>query len=110
MSDVQWVPDDDWDRARMAGISPIVDEQPAADEPAEPDGEEERVDLEVNLEFPKRRVALGYGEQHVEVEGPDALVDLAELAERLWKLTTPPASVRRALGAGSALVTELSGD
>lgn len=106
MSDVKLLPGGDL----PAGWVPDAGAEPAGDQADPPGDAEERVDLEVNLEFPKRRVALGYGEQHVEVEGPDALAELAGLAERLWILSTPPESVRRALGAGSALITERSGD
>ena len=85
----------------------------------EPDGEtppdvdhggEPAVEVSVNVERPKRRVALSYGEHSVEVEGPDELDVLSTLAERLWMLSTPPRAVQFGFGAGSALTTQVVED
>jgi hypothetical protein len=54
----------------------------------------------------KRRVLLSAGEQTVEVEGPDDIDTIAQLAGYFWLLTSPPQRVIVGFGAGSALVTE----
>lgn len=70
------------------------------------DGEDEK-QLTVAVEFPKRRISLSYGEQNVEVEGPDDLDELSRLASSLWMLTTPPTTARLGFAAGGTLVTEI---
>lgn len=57
----------------------------------------------------KSRVLLSAGEQTVEVEGPDDIGTVAELAAYFWLLTSPPERVTVGFGAGSSLVTERAG-
>lgn len=81
-----------------------------AEEPNDEQGQEpEAKTVDLTVEFPKRKIALSFGEQAVEIEGSDDLDVLAALAERLWKLTSPPRPVRFGFAAGSTLVTELAG-
>lgn len=57
----------------------------------------------------KRTVILGNGDQHVTVEGPDDLQQIAQVAAYFWLMVSPPDRVRVGFTAGSSLVTERSG-
>jgi hypothetical protein len=78
----------------------------------ETDNGDETTSVELTLaqELPKRRIAITDGERGVEVEGPDTLPELGELAERLWALTAGPRTHRLGFSAGSTLITDLAGD
>jgi len=56
----------------------------------------------------KRRILLVCGEQTVEIEGPDDIQLLSELAAYFWLMVSPPTKTRLGFTAGSALVTERS--
>jgi hypothetical protein len=70
----------------------------------EPDNDAENQPLKTEPE--KRRILLSAAEQTVEVEGPDDIETMAQLAAYFWLLTSPADKVRFGFSAGSSLVTE----
>lgn len=78
-----------------------------ADTPeAAAESDAETVSEPKETEPPARRISLQYGEQSVEVVGPDDLPDIADTAAKLWALITPARPVQLGFTAGSTLYTE----
>lgn len=94
----------------MIDTLPVAEGAYMSDDAEETDsnGESTSVELKLEQQLPHRRISLTMGEQAVEVVATDELETVAEVAAKLWLLTTPPKSVRIGFGAGETLYTERS--
>lgn len=83
----------------------MSDAQPAT----ESDNESETKTVELTLEQqpPRRRICLTSGDRQVEVEGPDEIGLLADIAAKFWtSVIDPPPPRTVGFSAGSTLLAE----
>lgn len=88
----------------MKGAGRISEQGTETDDDGEPgngqtDTEEDRH---------KRRIYISYGDQAVDIQGPDSLDEIAKLAAYFWLLTSPPKIVSTGFSAGTGITTEIA--
>lgn len=81
--------------------------EPTTEPETDTEAESQTVELKLSGEALKRRVAISVDGRSVEVEGPDAILDIVTVAAELWKLTE--SAPGRTMGFGTAtLYTEIA--